>query len=474
MANVVIPRIRPKTLFRAALLATFFWQPLAAHALAAEDTAEAGEVTRPGESAAAGAADETPNWQEATLTGDWGGVRKRLHDAGVQADLTYTADYVRNNTGGLQRGGAVMGHVDLVLKFGGEKLFGWKGGSGYLHVISNNGGQVNLNNTGSLMGFDNIEAPVNRTGIFKAWLEQTFLNDKASVRVGLYPIDTEFYVTDSSGFFLHPSLGIAAEVFSFGSLAGPSIYATSAYGARLRINPDPAWYAMLAVTRGIPSDRVATAGPHISWENGSGSMAIGEVGFSPVKAGLLHDRPASDEKKDDDKKGDDFEPISKLALGLWRYTPRFPELVAVSATGAPLLTTHWGAYFLAEQTVFRVPESNRALAAFLRYGFTDGKTNVLDYSLSFGLSFRGPFAGRERDNFGIAATRAHAGLQGRAQLSDELGAPLTSSAETAVEMTYWAKFAPGVVLQPVVQRIFNPGLYLPNATIAGVRLQIAL
>lgn len=467
MANVVIPRIRPKTLFRAALLATFFWQPLAAHALAAEDTAEAGEVTRPGESAAAGAADETPNWQEATLTGDWGGVRKRLHDAGVQADLTYTADYVRNNTGGLQRGGAVMGHVDLVLKFGGEKLFGWKGGSGYLHVISNNGGQVNLNNTGSLMGFDNIEAPVNRTGIFKAWLEQTFLNDKASVRVGLYPIDTEFYVTDSSGFFLHPSLGIAAEVFSFGSLAGPSIYATSAYGARLRINPDPAWYAMLAVSRGIPSERIATAGPNVSWPKGTGSMLIGEVGFSPAKAGLLRESTPAEAK-------DDFAPISKLAVGMWRFSPRFPQLVAVDAADEPLLATHWGAYFLAEQTVFRVPESNRDLAAFVRYGFTDGRTNTLDYSLSVGFSFRGPFAGREKDTFGIAATRAHAGPQGRAQLSDELGEPLSSAAETAVEMTYRAELAPGVVLQPLVQRILNPGLYLPNATVAGVRLQLAL
>ena len=41
-------------------------------------------------------------------------------------------------------------------------------------------------------------------------------------------------------------------------------------------------------------------------------------------------------------------------------------------------------------------------------------------------------------------------------------------------MTYRAQLAPGVVLQPLVQRILNPGLYLPNATVAGVRLQLAL
>jgi porin len=166
----------------------------------------------------------------------------------------------------LKRGGAYMGHVDLILQFDGEKLFGWQGGSAVLQLISNSGGRVNLNYVGSLMGVDNLEAPVNRSGIFKAWLQQSFLDDKASMRVGLYPIDSEFYVTDSSGVFLHPSFGMAAEAASFGSLAGPSIYPTSAYGARLRIDPDPAWYAMLAITRGIPTDRVATAGPNISWQ----------------------------------------------------------------------------------------------------------------------------------------------------------------------------------------------------------------
>lgn len=474
-----------KPLAATLLLSSLLGQPLVAEVAAADNLdhpAESGEVAGPAASSAGDAApaaeaaadDTTPNWQETTLTGDWGGARKRLFEAGMQADLLYTADYLYNTTGGVKRGGTYVGHADIILQFDGEKLFGWKGGSAYLQLISNSGGRPNLNYVGSLMGIDNLEAPVNRSGIFKAWLQQSFLDDKASVRVGLYPIDSEFYVTDSSGVFLHPSFGMAAEAANFGSLAGPSIYATSSYGARLRIDPDPAWYAMLAVTRGIPSDRIATAGPNISWQNSSGSMTIGEVGFSPVKAGWLHDGPVSDEKKGDDKKGDDFQPISKLALGAWRYTPQFPQLVAVNAAGEPLLAAHWGAYLLAEQTVYRVPESNRDLAAFVRYGFTDGTTSTLAYSVSVGLSSRGTFASREKDSFGIAVTRAHADPQGRAQLSESNGAPLSSSDETALEVTYRAQMVPGVVVQPVVQRIVHPNLSLPNSTVAGVRVQMAL
>ena len=51
---------------------------------------------------------EAPAWPESTLSGDWSGARQRLFDAGVQVDLAYTADYLRNNRGGLQRGGAYM------------------------------------------------------------------------------------------------------------------------------------------------------------------------------------------------------------------------------------------------------------------------------------------------------------------------------------------------------------------------------
>ena len=429
---------------------------------------QAADEATAGEEAADAGGNAPPDWQGTTLSGDWGGARQKMYDNGIQTDLLYTADFLHNYTGGLKTGGTYVGHVDLIVQVDGQKLIGWEGGSAYLQVISNGGGRFNRNYVGSLMGVDNFEAPVNRTGIFRAWLQQSFLDDKASLRVGLYPIDTEFYVTDSSGVFVHPSFGMAAEAAYFGSLAGPSIYGTSSYGARLRVDPDPSWYAMLAVTRGIPSDRIATAGPNVSWQNAVGSMLIGEAGFSPVKAGLFGDQASAGEKSDDD-----YSPISKLAVGLWRYTPQFSQLVATDAAGQALSATHWGGYLLAEQTVYRVPGANRDLTAFARYGFTDGTTTALAYSVSAGLSFRGPFADREKDTVGIAATRAHADPQGRAQLSSDAGMPLTSTDETVVEVTYKAQVLPGVVLQPLVQRIFNPGLYLPSSTVAGVRLQLA-
>lgn len=413
-------------------------------------------------------ADTPTEWRETTLTGDWRGRRQLLSEAGVKVDLAYTGDLLRTMRGGLRRGSAYLSHFDLVLRLDGEKLIGWPGGAAYLQLIGNSGGPFNDKYAGSLMGSDNIEAPVNRVGAFRAWLQQSFLDDRASLRLGLYPVDTEFYVTDASGVFLHPSFGMAAEAADFGTRSGPPIYATSSYGARLRFEPSPSWYAMAAVTQGVPSERIGRAGPNISWRKGTGSLLIAELGFSPTTAGLFGDQPNVSAEKNDD-----FSPISKIAFGAWRFTPRFAQMTAVDDNGQALSARHWGAYALAEQTLYRVPGENRDTAVFFRYGFADGRTNNLDYSFSLGVSVRGPFAGRQYDSFGIAYTRAHSGAQGRSRLSQDSDSSLAANAESLLEITYRAQVIPGVFVQPLVQRIFNPGLYLPHATVAGVRLQLA-
>jgi porin len=150
----------------------------------------AGAVRADDAAETAGVVAEAPAWPESTLSGDWGGARQKLYDSGIQTDLLYTADFLHNYTGGLKTGGTYVGHVDLIVQIDGQKLIGWEGGSAYLQVISNGGGRFNRNYVGSLMGVDNFEAPVNRTGIFRAWLQQSFLDDKASLRVGLYDPDT--------------------------------------------------------------------------------------------------------------------------------------------------------------------------------------------------------------------------------------------------------------------------------------------
>ncbi len=412
-----------------------------------------------------------PDWNADTLTGDWGGVRAKLSERGVTLEIALKADVLSNRSGGLDRGTKYMDNWDFKLKADADKLWGWSNTTGYLHVISNHGGKLNGTHVGSFMGVDNIEVNANTTKLFHAWLEKSFLDDKLSFLAGLYPVDSEFYVTDATGVFLHPSGGMAAEVAQTG-INGPSIFPTSSFGLRAKWQPTPKFYLQAALVDGVPGDPYNPHGTHIRFNRGDGTLAVVEIGLRPAHPEVLsHLQP---------DKGVPVEPavaahemadaISKYAVGYWRYTPRFDDLTDVDGLGNPVRRVNRGAYFLAEQSVYRERvDPSQGLALFFRYGVANGDVNTLDYSYSLGLRYRGLLPGRNEDEFGIGLTRGHAGTK----FLQAAATPL-ASAETALEITYRAKITPWLAIQPTVQRIGNPGLTpaLGNAWVAGARFEI--
>ncbi len=410
---------------------------------------------------------EGPDWNSDTLTGDWGGIRTDLNDRGVTLEIVLKADILSNLSGGLKRGTRYMDQWDIKLKADAEKLWGWTSTTGYLHVISNHGGKLNGTDVGSSMGVDNIEVTANTTKLFHAWLERNFLDERLSILAGLYPVDSEFYATDATGVFLHPTGGMAAEVAQTG-VNGPSIFPTSSFGLRAKWRPTPKSYLQAALVDGVPGDTDNPRGTHVRFDRGDGTLAIIEAGLKPADAGRIE--PAHGVPEDPATKGHErHEVISKYAVGFWRYTPRFDDLLDTDALGNPVRRVNRGAYFFAEQSVYREKDDpSQGLALFFRYGIANADVNALDYSYSLGLRYKGLLPSRDEDEFGIAFTRGHLG----AKFRQAAAAPL-SSAETALEITYRARITPWLAIQPNVQRIVHPGHALPNAWIAGARFEIA-
>lgn len=396
---------------------------------------------------ATGQAEEAQPGAEA-LTGDWGGVRTHLVERGFTLEAALKADVVSNLSGGLRRGTRYVDNWDFKLTADAARLLGWPDTTAHLHVISNHGGKPNETHVGSFMGVDNIEVATNTTKVFQAWLERGFLDGKFFALAGLYPVDSEFYVTRSTGIFLHPTGGMAAEVAQTGS-AGPSIFPTSSFGIRARWQPTEKLYLQAAVVDGVPGNPHNPHGTHVRFDRGDGTFAIFEAGVRPGPA----------------------ETIGNYALGYWRYTPRFDALVERDASGNPSRRVNRGAYFFAEQTVYRETEdSAQGLALFLRYGTASGDVNPLDHSYSVGLSYRGLFPGRDEDECGILVTRGHAG----GDFKRAAGVPVAAN-ETAIEATYRANITPWLAFQPALQWIAHPGLdaTLRNAWVALARFEIA-
>src|SRR6476646_1696592 len=67
-------------------------------------------------------------WSRSYLTGDWGGLRSKLADHGVQFEFNVTQIYQGVASGGTNRTGRYSGSTDMVLKLDTQKMGLWPGG----------------------------------------------------------------------------------------------------------------------------------------------------------------------------------------------------------------------------------------------------------------------------------------------------------------------------------------------------------
>lgn len=426
---------------------------------------------------AAGAADEVqddiPDYANETLTGDWAGRRTAMSEAGINLDIGYVVDMLRNTRGGLAKGGRPITHLDFKLKADFGKLVGWRGGSGYANFIHDAGGKLNVRQVGSLLGTSNIEVADNTHRFLHAWLQQEFADGQGALLAGIYPLDSEFQVVDAASVFVAPPYGATAEL---ALTRGPSIFNTAAFGLRAKwLTKNRAAYVQGAVLDGIPGDPARQRGTHVSFDKGDGIMSIVEVGLTPPEAGHAFEPAATvrGEPLSAEMKAHEFvERIEKYALGIWRYSARVDDLVDVDAAGSPLRRRSWGWYALAERTFYRGSGSSD-LVGFARLSTTDGDSTAIRRTLNLGLRARGIIAGRERDIAGIAYTRALLGDKFR-RLQAAAGSE-TTAYEDAWELTYRIQATRWLAVQPLLQRIGHPGGDKSRAAahIVGARIDLA-
>ena len=383
--------------------------------------------------------EKSPDWNVETLSGDWGGSRSSLYDKGVTVELTHKSDLLANTSGGAARGSVWLMNSDAAVSMDMDKLAGWGSASAFIQYHAQHGNKSINNYAGSFAGVDNIETGSSTGQFYQAWLQKNSADDSLSVLAGLYAIDSEFYVTDTSGLFLQPPYGMSAEMAQTGQ-NGPPVFPMGALAVRVKYTASDI-YLQGALTDGVPGNLNNPQGTHIRLDKGDGSLAVFELGYTP-------------------EVGDGE--FNKTAIGLWRYSAQANDLIDVDALGNPLRRADQGFYFLAERTL------TDGLSGFARFGTVNKDVYQADWSASLGLHYQGLFDGREDDTAGIAVTTSHAsGKYRQINVSD--------SSETVVEITYRAQLQPWLAVQPVLQRILNPNMdpALKDAWVAGVRIEMA-
>lgn len=414
--------------------------------------------------------EDAPDWNRQTLSGDWGGTRSDLYGKGVSLEFTHKSDILANTSGGIKRGAAWLGHTEARITMDMEKLSGWDATTAYIHYHSQLGSKFNNHYVGSFVGVDNIESGTNTALFYHAWLQKSFSGDSLSVLAGLYPVDSEFYVTDTSTVFIQPPYGMANDMAQSGQ-KGPPIFPIGALALRMKYTtPGKNAYLQAALTDGVPGDPDNPHGTHIQLNKGDGTLSVIELGYTPQE-----DAPPFVAAKPGEliepelRVHEEHESFNKTAIGFWRYSARFDDLIDVDALGSPVRRVSQGAYLLAERTLLVAKHHPaRGLSGFIRFGTASPDIHQADWTGSLGLRYHGLIANRGDDITGIAVTVSHASEKYRRLNNSE-------SSQTGVEATYRAQINPWLALQPSLQYISNPNMdaALEDAWVAGVRLEVA-
>jgi porin len=420
-------------------------------------------------------------FEQDRLTGDWGGVRKQWEDAGVTLGATDVSETLSNPTGGIRQLTIYQGLLDVSLNLDLDKLLKWPGATFYTDGYWISGEGLSRNAVGNLLALSSIEALAS-TRLHDMWLQQGFLNDQASLRVGQIALDDEFYISQYSAGFVNSTFG-CPDIWSTDLPSGGACYPFATPGARLRVAPATGLTFSAAVFNGNP----APPGPEDPQiRNSSGTnFLIGEGGFMPIAelAYSFEEEPVASNR------------LSDVKLGAWYHTADFPDLRRdslgrsladpVSNGIAAAHGSNFGGYLVLDKMLWRRPDTaTQGLAAFLRVGYAPPDRNLISLEIDAGLTFKGLFPNRELDVFGVGVSYARIGYARRLDRDEVLFTGLARPVrdyESVLEITYEARIAPWWLLQPDLQLVFHPGGFtsaplpapvgqpIPNALVIGLR-----
>jgi porin len=384
---------------------------------------------------------------------------------GVQPALIYEAEGFADVSGGVKRGSTYHGNLNLQLTFDLGSLAGWRDTTVFLSGMGIHGGHPS-EFAGDAQGVSSIEGPRKWT-LEEAWIEKNFHGNQFSALIGRYDLNSELDHVHAADLFLNSSFGIGPE-FSQSGQAGPSIYPNTSVGGRFALKPVEGIVIRSAVLDGVPVER--PAGRDV-FAKGDGLLLVGEVAFLS--------RPAQKAERSRPhrfrlgRKAQLPPYDAKLAVGVWHYTARFPDLSRTRDDGTPLMHRgSSGVYGIGDTIVYKGTDG-REIRVFGQAGAGDARVNRLGGYTGGGLDLTGFIPGRQDDEIGIAVARAWNGSH-YLDLQERSGQPV-SRAETTVELAYLAQVTSWLHVQPDVQYVVRPNTdpQVRNALVALLRVELS-
>jgi porin len=396
-------------------------------------------------------------WQRSLLLGDLNDLRNQILYRGFSLSPVLVAEVMGNVTGGERRGVIFDGVLNLGLDIDLERLTNWwSGGSIHANALWIYGPSLSSQYIGDISNTSNI-AGYNTIRLQELWFEQSFWQQRASLRAGLLAADAEFFASSYSSLFLSGTFG--AFTFVGSNLPNPPIYPEAVPGIRLAIQPTSKFYFQAGIYDGNGESQVQNNhGVNFRISSTDGALIFSEVGFllgqSPGDRGLE----------------------GTYKLGSFVHTANFDtwDSQARAALGTGSLKSagvDYGVYGVVDQEL--IHSGGRSVGMFVRGGGAPGDVNFVNWYIDGGFNFKGFLPGRNRDVAGIAV--AHSAISKDFSRAQVLQGSSGFSSETVLEATYNYSISPWWTVQPDFQYIWTPSAEngSQDAAVFGVRTVIS-
>ena len=444
---------------------------------AAQDKAAEGAAAETTDAPAQPDAGEAPKptgfWERDRLTGDWGGVRSDLEDAGIKLGATATNDGLADLSGGKRTGATFQGETEFDLDLDLDKLAGWTGASMHISGVTVYGRSVTTSYSGALYTASSTDSG-RGSRLLDLYLDQDIPGGFASLRIGQAGADEEFMISKVAVPFLNGTFGYPGLPTLDQPSGGPE-YPLATPMARLKLTPTDQWTVLVAAFNGDPTGAGFSLGdPAVRDPSGTAfRTSDGVLGYVEAQYAV-------------NQAPDDTGLPATYKLGLWAHSGRFDDERFLPNNRR--LNGDFSLYAVIDQMLWRRPDTkDEGVSVFARIMGAPSDRNLVDFYADTGIAFKGPVEGRSDDIAGLSLAYSH--LSDRARVFDTSVDPATSSRpfrrdELDLEATYQIAMTPWWQLQPDLQYVVHPAgnavdlaSYprgpIKDAVVAGLRTTIS-
>jgi porin len=399
------------------------------------------------------------------LFGDWQGARSQLAAEGIKPLVLFITDPFANVSGGRRRGFSEYDLLGLDVIVDTDKLLDCPGGEFRIGFANNSGTSLSQKYVGNNFPIQLADVASPNPRLTYLSYTQSLFDDKLSVRFGRLTLNSVYGEEFAGSQYFKAFTSVAFDLVPLGiflNAPGAFGYPLATWGARVKFEPVESFYAMVGCYNGDPAVKEGDRNG-VDFSLRGPAFVIGEVGYRRNYGKDATGLPGN------------------LKLGAY-FNGGSAEVFDSGLAGRPRETVQarYGFYVVGDQALVRWgdPAEKRHLGAFAAFVCApDQRVNQTPYFFDAGLVAYGFLPSRPRDfaGFGVAYGSYSSDLR-RAEELQAVTNPAVGvqSWEMTLEWNYGCTVRPGLLVQPSLQYLVNPGgnKSVPNALAVGMNVVV--